>query len=104
MSFLFSHLEELIFRDDPKDALRLVLVGFGVELPGGSQRAVRDDQPPFPAIVFHSNVVEPVGVAFDDLNLIEIPGDVCLFDVHLDVKDRRKFSASIISEGNSNAS
>ena len=90
MSFLYgccslkkSHLEELVLGHNPQDALRLVLVGLGVELPGSGEGAVRDDKASLSPIVLHLDVVEPVRVALDDLDVVEVPGDVRLFYVNL---------------------
>ena len=78
-----QYLEELVLWDDPEDALCLVLVGLGCELAASGQWTVADDQPPLPTVVLHAHVVEPVGVALDDLDVVEIPGHVRLLNVHL---------------------
>ncbi len=78
-----SYLEELILRDDPKDALCLVLIGLGVELSAGGQGAVLDDETTLASVVFHFDVVEPVRVALDDLDVVEVPRDIGFLDIDL---------------------
>jgi hypothetical protein len=79
----YSHLEELILRDDPKDALCLVLICLGVELSAGGQGAVLDDETSLPSVVLHLDVVEPVRVALDDLDVVEVPRDIGFLDIDL---------------------
>ena len=82
---VLQRLQELVDWRHPELHLSLVTVGFTLEqalsLPGN----VLDDQHSLPALVDHLDLVEPVGVALDDLDALEVPGDVRLLNVDLTV-------------------
>ena len=82
---VLQRLQELVDRRHPELHLSLVTVGFtlkqALSLPGN----ILDDQHSLPALVDHLDLVEPVWVTLDDLDALEVPGDVGLLNVDLTV-------------------
>ena len=82
---VLQRLQELVDGRHPELHLGLVTVGLALEQALRLAGNVLDDQHSLPALVDHLDLVEPVGVALDDLDALEVPGDVRLLDVDLAV-------------------
>ena len=82
---VLQRLEELVDRGHAQLHLGLVAVGLALEQPLGLPGHILDDEIALPAVLLLPDLVEPVGVALQDLNALEVPVDDGLLDVDLAV-------------------
>jgi hypothetical protein len=84
-SLVLKWLEELVDRCYSEAHLGLIAVGLALEGTGSLARHIGDHKAPLPAVVDHLDLVKPVRVSLEDLNLVVIPGDVAVLVVDLAV-------------------